>query len=92
MTLVQVANIAGYSDSYFSQVETGQRRVNDDILAGYSKALGISKGALLERAPMEDERVLDLSDPKLIATIWEGVPEEQRGPAFKALLAFVERT
>lgn len=84
-TLLEVAKVSGFSESYLSQVETGKRpRVNNDILEGYSKALDISRGALLEHAPLTGD-VIDFSDNALIGGVWEDIPLEDRPQALRML-------
>lgn len=84
-TLLDVAKVSGFSESYLSQVETGKRpRVNNDIIDGYAKALNVSRGALLEHAPLTGT-VIDFSDPALIGGIWEDIPLEDRPQAFRML-------
>lgn len=89
LTLEQVGEIAGYSESYLSQVERlAGRRPNKDILEGYQKAVRVPMSWLLDRDPRQIGQDLGLDDPAAFLELWENIPPEQREQALRTLRSF----
>ncbi|MDN5768485.1 MAG: helix-turn-helix domain-containing protein [Humibacillus sp.] len=62
MSLRQLADVAGVSNPYLSQIERGLKRPSAEILQQIAKGLQVSAESLYVRAGILDERVADL-DP-----------------------------
>lgn len=57
MSLRQLADLAGVSNPYLSQIERGLKRPSAEILQQIAKALEVSAESLYVRAGILDERV-----------------------------------
>jgi transcriptional regulator with XRE-family HTH domain len=66
MSLRQLAEKAGVSNPYLSQIERGVRKPSAEILQQIAKGLRISAEALYERAGLLDERQ---GSPEVLAAI-----------------------
>ena len=62
LSLRQLADIAGISNPYLSQIERGLKRPSADILQQIARALQVSAESLYVRAGILDERVVTV-DP-----------------------------
>ena len=60
MSLRQLADVAGVSNPYLSQIERGLKRPSAEILQQIAKGLKVSAESLYVRAGILDERVADL--------------------------------
>ncbi len=60
MSLRQLADVAGVSNPYLSQIERGLKRPSAEILQQIAKGLQVSAESLYVRAGILDERVSDL--------------------------------
>ena len=60
MSLRQLADVAGVSNPYLSQIERGLKRPSAEILQQIAKGLQVSAESLYVRAGILDERVADL--------------------------------
>ena len=67
MSLRKLADLAGSSNPYLSQIERGLRKPSADILKSVAKGLSISAETLYERAGLIDKR----QRPTVIETIEE---------------------
>ena len=56
MSLRKLADLAGISNPYLSQIERGLRKPSADILKSVAKGLSISAETLYERAGLIDKR------------------------------------
>jgi transcriptional regulator with XRE-family HTH domain len=56
MSLRKLADLAGISNPYLSQIERGLRRPSADILKSVAKGLSISAETLYERAGLIEQR------------------------------------
>lgn len=56
MSLRKLADLAGISNPYLSQIERGLRKPSADILKSVAKGLSISAETLYERAGLIDQR------------------------------------
>jgi transcriptional regulator with XRE-family HTH domain len=63
LSLRQLAEIAGISNPYLSQIERGLKRPSAEILQQIAKGLEVSAESLYVRAGILDERVLAHHDP-----------------------------
>ncbi len=59
MSLRQLADVAGVSNPYLSQIERGLKRPSAEILQQIAKGLQVSAESLYVRAGILDERVAD---------------------------------
>lgn len=71
LSLRKLADIAGISNPYLSQIERGIRRPSADILKNLSRALEISASSLYAKAGLIDE---DLPP----ATVFEAIEADER--------------
>ncbi len=71
MSLRRLADKAGISNPYLSQIERGIRRPSAEILKNLSRALEISANSLYKRAGLIDE---DLAP----ATVHEAIESDER--------------
>ncbi|GAA6527376.1 helix-turn-helix transcriptional regulator [Intrasporangium sp. DVR] len=63
LSLRQLAEIAGISNPYLSQIERGLKKPSAEILQQIAKGLQVSAESLYVRAGILDERVLSHGDP-----------------------------
>ncbi|AXG14359.1 helix-turn-helix domain-containing protein [Intrasporangium calvum] len=63
LSLRQLAEIAGISNPYLSQIERGLKKPSAEILQQIAKGLEVSAESLYVRAGILDERVLSHGDP-----------------------------
>lgn len=71
LSLRRLANKAGISNPYLSQIERGIRKPSAEILKRLSRALEISANSLYRRAGLVDE---DLAP----ATVFEAIEDDER--------------
>lgn len=81
LSMRKLANMAGVSNPYLSQIERGLRNPSAEILQGIARALEISSETLYVRAGLLDEvepsvgveeairRAVELTDPQKVALI-----------------------
>jgi transcriptional regulator with XRE-family HTH domain len=95
ISMRQLAQSAGVSNPYLSQIERGLRKPSADILQQLAKGLRISAEALYVQAGILEDRSPDsgvrsalLADPQLserqkqvLIEIYESFPESRRGQA-----------
>lgn len=67
MSLRKLAEAAGISNPYLSQIERGLRRPSAEILKSLARALSISAESLYERAGLLDEVGVRRDVPEAIA-------------------------
>ena len=73
LSLRQLADAAGVSNPYLSQIERGLRRPSAEILQQIAKALRISAETLYVQAGFLDERVQEGAGPAPTAGVREAV-------------------
>ncbi|MDT0270390.1 helix-turn-helix transcriptional regulator [Streptomyces sp. DSM 44915] len=73
LSLRQLADAAGVSNPYLSQIERGLRRPSAEILQQIAKALRISAETLYVQAGFLDERVADEAAPPPVVGVREAV-------------------
>lgn len=79
-TQQDVADALGFSNKgYVSQLESGQRRYNQDHLDGMAKLFGCSPAEILSVNPYEPKPVAE------IVNIWDRIPETSRDEAQRML-------
>ena len=69
LSLRQLADIAGVSNPYLSQIERGLKRPSADILQQIARALQVSAESLYVRAGILDERVAPELDPAAVPDV-----------------------
>lgn len=57
MTQVQVAAAANMSQSYYAEIERGQKRLNYDTMTAIAAAFGVSPQELLEHSSDMEEAI-----------------------------------
>lgn len=77
MSLRQLADIAGVSNPYLSQIERGLKRPSAEILQQIAKALEVSAESLYVRAGILDERVLLAHDPAAVPDVLSAIAADQ---------------
>lgn len=78
-SLEQVAERLHISKGALSRIERGERPYTQDFLEAVAEILSTDPASLLMRDP---------TDPDGIWSIWDEVPEMERGQALKVLAAF----
>lgn len=78
MSLRGVSGRTGISNSYLSQVETGQRRPGTDVLARLSQVYGVRARDLLERAGHLEETELTVPEAVEVDRAYEFVLTDPR--------------
>ncbi|MGN6753013.1 MAG: helix-turn-helix domain-containing protein [Intrasporangium sp.] len=92
LSLRQLAELAGVSNPYLSQIERGLKRPSAEILQQIARALQVSAESLYVRAGILDERV---SDPVAAADVLSAIAadpvltERQRALLVELYLSFV---
>lgn len=92
LSLRQLAELAGVSNPYLSQIERGLKRPSAEILQQIARALQVSAESLYVRAGILDERV---SDPEAAADVLSAIAadpvltDRQRGVLVEIYLSFV---
>jgi transcriptional regulator with XRE-family HTH domain len=93
LSLRQLAEMAGVSNPYLSQIERGLKRPSAEILQQIAKGLQVSAESLYVRAGILDERVGDDSAaaPDVLSAIAAdaALTERQRGVLVEIYLSFV---
>jgi transcriptional regulator with XRE-family HTH domain len=69
LTVRELANRAGISNPYLSQIERGLRKPSEQVLDGIARALELSAEALYEQAGVTRES--DEVDPAVVAALRE---------------------
>jgi len=93
LSLRQLAEVAGVSNPYLSQIERGLKRPSAEILQQIAKGLQVSAESLYVRAGILDERVGD--DPSAVPDVLSAIAadaaltERQRGVLAEIYLSFV---
>ncbi|MGW5237800.1 helix-turn-helix domain-containing protein [Monashia sp. NPDC004114] len=94
LSLRQLADLAGISNPYLSQIERGLKRPSAEILQQIAKGLKVSAESLYVRAGFLDERVLN-DDPAAARDVLAAIAadpvltERQRGVLVEIYLSFV---
>jgi transcriptional regulator with XRE-family HTH domain len=94
LSLRQLADLAGISNPYLSQIERGLKRPSAEILQQIAKGLKVSAESLYVRAGFLDERVLH-DDPAAARDVLAAIAadpvltERQRGVLVEIYLSFV---
>ncbi|WP_347352429.1 helix-turn-helix domain-containing protein [Intrasporangium sp.] len=92
LSLRQLAELAGVSNPYLSQIERGLKRPSAEILQQIARALQVSAESLYIRAGILDERV---SDPQAAADVLSAIAadpvltDRQRAVLVEVYLSFV---
>ena len=93
LSLRQLAEMAGVSNPYLSQIERGLKRPSAEILQQIAKGLQVSAESLYVRAGILDERVVDdpAAAPDVLSAIAAdaALTERQRGVLVEIYLSFV---
>jgi transcriptional regulator with XRE-family HTH domain len=93
LSLRQLADMAGISNPYLSQIERGLKRPSAEILQQIAKGLSVSAESLYVRAGILDERVGD--DPAAASDVISAIAadpsltDRQRGVLVDIYLSFV---
>ena len=93
LSLRQLADVAGVSNPYLSQIERGLKRPSAEILQQIAKGLQVSAESLYVRAGILDERVGD--DPAPAPAVLSAIAadpaltDRQRGVLVEIYLSFV---
>lgn len=74
-----MAERMGIARSYISHIENGKRRYDQLFLESAAHALNCTPADLIMRDPTQSNSIW---------SIWEQIPEQQRGQAFRVLEAF----
>src|SRR6478672_10998417 len=94
LSLRQLAEVAGVSNPYLSQIERGLKRPSAEILQQIAKGLQVSAESLYVRAGILDERVTD-SDPAAAPDVLSAIAadpvlsDRQRAVLVDIYLSFV---
>jgi transcriptional regulator with XRE-family HTH domain len=94
LSLRQLADMAGVSNPYLSQIERGLKRPSAEILQQIAKGLQVSAESLYVRAGILDERVAD-HDPAPVPDVLSAIAadpvltDRQRGVLVEIYLSFV---
>ena len=72
MTQDELANMAGITRPYLSQIERGDRRITNDLETKIAEALGVEAGALVDISARGRE------DEELLLTAFRQLSEEQQ--------------
>lgn len=94
LSLRQLAEMAGVSNPYLSQIERGLKRPSAEILQQIAKGLQVSAESLYVRAGILDERVTD-SDPAAAPDVLSAIAadpvlsDRQRAVLVDIYLSFV---
>ncbi len=94
LSLRQLAEMAGVSNPYLSQIERGLKRPSAEILQQIAKGLQVSAESLYVRAGILDERVAD-GDPATVADVLSAIAvdpvltDRQRAVLVDIYLSFV---
>ena len=94
LSLRQLADMAGVSNPYLSQIERGLKRPSAEILQQIAKGLQVSAESLYVRAGILDERVAD-HDPAAVPDVLSAIAadpvltDRQRGVLVEIYLSFV---
>jgi transcriptional regulator with XRE-family HTH domain len=92
LSLRQLADLAGVSNPYLSQIERGLKKPSAEILQQIARALRVSAESLYVRAGILDERV---PDPVAAADVLSAIDadpvltDRQRGVLVEIYLSFV---
>ncbi|MFE7778585.1 helix-turn-helix domain-containing protein [Streptomyces sp. NPDC057445] len=78
LSLRQLADAAGVSNPYLSQIERGLRKPSADVLQQVAKALRISAETLYVRAGILDERELDELETRAVILADPSINERQK--------------
>ncbi|MFB7517605.1 helix-turn-helix domain-containing protein [Streptomyces sp. NPDC056144] len=78
LSLRQLAEAAGVSNPYLSQIERGLRKPSADVLQQVAKALRISAETLYVRAGILDERELDELETRAVIVADPSINERQK--------------
>ena len=73
LSLRQLAEIAGISNPYLSQIERGLKKPSAEILQQIAKGLEVSAESLYVRAGILDERVLTNGNPGTAPGVLEAI-------------------
>jgi transcriptional regulator with XRE-family HTH domain len=94
LSLRQLAEMAGVSNPYLSQIERGLKRPSAEILQQIAKGLQVSAESLYVRAGILDERVGDdpAAAPDVLSAIAAdpALTQRQRAVLVEIYLSFVE--
>ncbi|GAA2748003.1 hypothetical protein GCM10009868_39750 [Terrabacter aerolatus] len=94
LSLRQLAEMAGVSNPYLSQIERGLKRPSAEILQQIAKGLQVSAESLYVRAGILDERVTD-GDPAAVPDVLSAIAadpvltDRQRAVLVDIYLSFV---
>ena len=94
LSLRQLADMAGVSNPYLSQIERGLKRPSAEILQQIAKGLQVSAESLYVQAGILDERVVD-HDPAAVPDVLTAIAadpvltDRQRGVLVDIYLSFV---
>ncbi|WP_327253546.1 helix-turn-helix domain-containing protein [Streptomyces sp. NBC_01244] len=78
LSLRQLADAAGVSNPYLSQIERGLRKPSADILQQLAKALRISAETLYVQAGILDERDRDAVETRAVILADPSISEQQK--------------
>ncbi|MCF6524190.1 helix-turn-helix domain-containing protein [Streptomyces sp. JJ36] len=90
LSLRQLADAAGVSNPYLSQIERGLRKPSAEILQQLAKALRISAETLYVQAGILDEREADRDGPSVAAAILAdaSITEQQKQALLQIYASF----
>lgn len=85
LTQEQAAELCDLGRAYLSELETGRKRHNEDVLAALAAAYDCDPWQLLGQNPQDPNSASNVVD------IWDHIPEENKGQALEVLRAFVPK-
>ncbi|MEV4435441.1 helix-turn-helix transcriptional regulator [Streptomyces sp. NPDC049555] len=88
LTLRQLADAAGVSNPYLSQIERGLRRPSAEILQQLAKALRISAETLYVQAGILDEREREEAEVRSVILADPSINEQQKQALLQIYEAF----
>ncbi|WP_330239926.1 helix-turn-helix domain-containing protein [Streptomyces sp. NBC_00525] len=88
LSLRQLADAAGVSNPYLSQIERGLRKPSAEVLQQVAKALRISAETLYVRAGILDERQQDESETRAVILADPSINERQKSVLLQIYASF----
>lgn len=85
LTQEAAADAAGMVRAYISQLESGKKRHNQDLLDKLAKAYSCEPWELLGKNPLEQNETAQIVD------IWDHIPQRNREQARQILETFTEK-
>lgn len=77
LTLLQLSTEMPYNEGTLSEIETGQKRYNQDVLEKAARVIGVPTGYILNRRPPPKGVDIDRADPDFIAWELANMPDKK---------------